>query len=298
MAQIFPSNVKNLDELTGNRRYPSSREWNESSIYRWFIGTWVLASSFLAIRGTVRINEALGAPVYTCLFHYFGKDGSKSPKKSPFRSHLTNTEHFSHHFQSTGMFSSWSHTDTCMGDQGRVSSPPQNPSWAHWNRSSTCIYWTTSAKHWLRDIAGFVSWNGLESPQHNLLLYSTVSYPIPRAAEPPGCCLSPARQGCLTNPHGVCLSTDGRRKEKWSIFALHPTLPRGFWQISLHIWQSLVCPWLKLSSSLTSAVTTIQGMETNARRDRKWGKRSQGLRSESNFPLFTKWKHLNSLIWF
>lgn len=108
-----------------------------------------------AIRGPVRINEVLGAPVYTCLFHYFGKAGSKTTNLlSDFSSLTQSTSPIISRAQACPALES--HTDTCTGDQGRVSSLPQNPPWAHWNRSRTCINWTISAKCWLRDIARFV----------------------------------------------------------------------------------------------------------------------------------------------
>lgn len=233
------------------------------------------------------MNEALRAPVYTCLFHYFAKDGSKTPKKSPFRSQLTNIEHFSHHFQNIGMSSCWKSHWHMHWWPGNGVATASKPTLGQWNRSSTCIYWTISAKCWPRDIAWFVSWNGLEPPQYSLLLY--LSLPLHPQSSRVTRILPVSCWAGLSNhiPIGFGASTDGRWKGKWGIFALQPTLPRGFWQISLLIWQSLVCPWLNLRSSLTSAVT-IQGVETNARRDRKWGKRSQGLCSESHSPLFTK----------
>lgn len=132
--------MKNLDELIGTRRYPSSRGGSGVSTYRWFNGTWVPASSFLAIKGPARINAVLGAPVYTCLFHYFGKDGSKTTRNllSDLSSLTQSTSAIISRTQACPVLES--HIDTCTGDQERVSSLPQNPPWAHGNRSSMCIY--------------------------------------------------------------------------------------------------------------------------------------------------------------
>lgn len=121
-----------------------------------------------------------------------------------------------------------SHTDTGTGDQGRGSPPPQNPPWAHWNRSRTCIYWTISTKHWLGDNARFVSWNGLEPPQYSLLLCSPVCHPILRAAESPGPCLSPAGQGYpTTSPWGLVRAQMGAGRKNEAYLLCTPLCLRG-----------------------------------------------------------------------